>query len=148
MNTSSPDPVQPPSSLFDAIPDIASRLTNESLLVTVAYLLIVVAIGVFAPSVVTLLGRGFFILIVILAFVAYLAVRVLAVYERLRQQEEVPRPQETPQRPVGPSDDEEPEDTPRPVSDEDLRDRYLRELVNRCARLKMTTIDINAISHV
>jgi hypothetical protein len=144
MATQPPERPLPPSSLWDAIPQIASRLTNEFLLVTVAYLLIAVAIGVFAPNVVTLLGRGFFILIVVLAFLAYLAVRGLTVYERLRQQARTPQDQEVYPPPVEPSDDEAPEDTQKAPSPEVLRDRYLRALADRCTHLTMTTIDIKA----
>ncbi len=47
MNTQPPDRLQPPDGL-----------RNEFLLVSIAYLLIVAAIGVFAPGVVDLLGRN------------------------------------------------------------------------------------------
>ena len=143
MNTQSPDHLQPPASLWDTIPAIVSRLRNEFLLVTIAYLLIAVAIGVFAPDVVTALGRGFFYLIVVLAFLAYVLVRVLATYERLRQQAtQLPPAQPLPMPSLPTSAPAEPsKERPSP---EALRDRYLRELVDRCAHLTVTTIDIKA----
>ena len=63
---------QPPSNLWDTLPAIVKKLTNEFLIVTIAYWLLAIAIGSYAPSVVNLLGREFFILIVVLGFVAYL----------------------------------------------------------------------------
>jgi hypothetical protein len=58
MNTQPPDRLQPPDGLWDALPAIVERLRNEFLLVSIAYLLIVAAVGVFAPGVVDLLGRN------------------------------------------------------------------------------------------
>jgi hypothetical protein len=137
MSTQPPDTPQPPPSLFNAIPEIVKKLQNEFLLVSIAYLLIAVAIGFFVPGVVDLLGRAFFYLIVVLGFVAYIVVRVLTTYERLRP----PPPTQPPPKP-------EPTPTAKPAkerpSSEALRDRYLRELVDRCAHLQMTTIDIKA----
>jgi len=103
---------KPSSSLWDVVLAIIARLRSEFLLITTAYLLIVVGVAVFVPDVVTLLGRGLFYLIVVLALLAYIFARTLATYGRLRQQ----------------------------------RDRYLRGLVDHCAHLQMTTIDIRAAS--
>lgn len=139
MSTQPPDTPQPPPRLWDAIPQIVEKLRNEFLLVTLGYFILVLAIGVFAPNVVTLLGREFFYLIVILAFLAYVFVRVLTTYERLRKP---PPTQPLPaSRPFAPQLAEPSKERPSP---EALRDRYLRELADRCAHLQMTTIDIKA----
>ena len=139
MSTQSPDSPQPPPSLWNAIPEIVKKLQNEFLLASIAYLLIVVAIGFFVPGVVDLLGRAFFYLIVVLAFLAYVLVRMLTTYERLRQ----PPPTQPPpaSRSLTPPPLEPPKER---LSPEALRDRYMRELVDLCAHLKMTTIDIKA----
>ena len=47
MSTQPPDASQPPPSLFNAILEIVKKLQNEFLLVSIAYLLIVVAVGVY-----------------------------------------------------------------------------------------------------
>jgi hypothetical protein len=103
MATQPPERPLPPSSLWDATPRSASRLTNEFLLVTVVHWLIVVAIGCFAPNVVDDFGRPFFYLLVVLAFVAYVFGRGLTAYAQLRQQVGLPEPKEPSPPPAGPS---------------------------------------------
>jgi formylglycine-generating enzyme required for sulfatase activity len=135
MSTQRPDTPQPPPSLWSVIPEIVKKLQNEFLLVSIAYLLIAVAIGFFVPGVVDLLGRAFFYLIVVLGFVAYIFVRVLTAYERS------PPPTQPTLKPEPSPTAKPPKERP---SSEALRDRYLRELLDRCAHLQMTTIDIKA----
>jgi len=129
---------QPSTDLWSAIPAIARRLRDEFLLVSIAYLLIVVAIGVFAPHVIALLGRAFFYLIVVLAFLAYLAARTLTAYERLRPADAGSEAVE-----AGAAADDTLPAEPSPTP-EVLRERYLRLLVDQCARLRMTTVDRQA----
>lgn len=144
MAAQPPDRPLPPSSLWDAIPDIISRLRDEFLLVTVAYLLILVAIGLFAPNVVDLLGRFFFYLIVVLAFVAYVFGRVLPVYVELRERA---GPAEAGGQ--GPSDPQSsgggsPGETRNASSERDLRDRYLDSLISKCCRARLVGLDPQA----
>jgi formylglycine-generating enzyme required for sulfatase activity/Cdc6-like AAA superfamily ATPase len=92
MSTQPSDRLQPPTSVGDAISAVVSRLRNELLLVTVTYLVIVIAVGVFAHGVVDLLGRGSFYLIVGLGFLAY----IISIGVRLRnllQRPKVTQPQ-------------------------------------------------------
>ena len=58
----------PPPQIWDALPEIIGKLTNEYLLVTLGYFILVIAIGVYAPGVVDSLGRGFFYLVVVLMY--------------------------------------------------------------------------------
>lgn len=74
----------PPDKLWEALPQIVNKLSNEFLLVTLGILILVIAIGAFVPDVVESLGRGFFYLIVVLAWLAYLSVRVLDAWVKLR----------------------------------------------------------------
>jgi formylglycine-generating enzyme required for sulfatase activity len=139
MSTQPPDTPQPPPSLWNAIPQIVERLRNEFLLLSIACLLIVIAIGVFAPNVVTLLGREFFYLIVVLAFLAYVLVRVLTTYERRRPPQPT-QPTPTP-RPPAPPPAELPRERP-PA--EALRDRYLDTLITECCRARLIGLDPQA----
>jgi hypothetical protein len=84
MTQTPPQRSGPPAKLWDALPQIIDKLTNEFLLVTLGILILVVAIGVFASGVVESLGRAFFYLIVVLAWLAYLIVRVLDTWVKLR----------------------------------------------------------------
>lgn len=70
----------PPPKFWDALPQIIDKLRNEFLLVTLGILIMVVVIGLFAPGVVDSLGRAFFYLLVILAWLAYVGLRVLDVW--------------------------------------------------------------------
>ena len=75
-------PPQPPPEFWEALPQIIGKLKNEFLLVTLGILVLVIAIGVFAPSVVDSLGAAFFYLLVVLAWLAYLVGRVLDVWRK------------------------------------------------------------------
>ena len=75
-------PPQPPPKFWDALPQIVGKLKNEFLLVTLGILVLVIAIGVFAPDVIDRLGRAFFYLLVVLAWLAYLVGRVLNVWRK------------------------------------------------------------------
>lgn len=93
----------PPPKFWDALPQIIGKLTNEYLLVTLGILILVVAIGAFAPGVVESLGRGFFYLLVVLAWLAYLIVRALDLWVKLRGSDEpapAPAPDATPPQPA------------------------------------------------
>jgi hypothetical protein len=74
----------PPPKFWDALPQIIDKLRNEFLLVTLGILIMVVVIGLFAPGVVDSLGRAFFYLLVILAWLAYVGLRVLDVWAARR----------------------------------------------------------------
>lgn len=90
MNKPPPQKPDPPDKLWDALPQIIGKLTNEFLLVTLGILILVVAIGIFASGVVESLGRAFFYLLVVLAWLAYLIVRVLDTWVKLRMSSETP----------------------------------------------------------
>jgi hypothetical protein len=76
---------EPPPKLWDALNQIVARLKNEFLLVTLAVLILVVAIGVFAPGVVQSLGAAFFYLLVGLAWLAFIIGLALNAWLELRQ---------------------------------------------------------------
>jgi len=134
MGTQYPEPSQPPTSLWDAIPAIVGRLRNEFLLVSIAYLLIVFAIGHFAPGVVTTLGRGFFYLVVVLAFLSYIVARMLPTYERMRRE----GAGQSPKTPFEAEPHEE------PPAEGTLRDRYLDTLIVECCRARLVGLDPQA----
>jgi hypothetical protein len=90
MTHTPPEQPGPPARFWDALPQIIGKLTNEFLLVTLGILILVVAIGVFAPGVVESLGRAFFYLLVVLAWLAYLIVRALDAWLKLRAPSEAP----------------------------------------------------------
>lgn len=140
---------QTPPDPLEYLPDIVSRLKDEFLLASVGYLLLVLAIGIFAPDVVALFGRRFFILIVVLAFVAYLVVRVLRVWQRLKEMEHEAR-----QAAIANSTPPAPADAPAyttsetqpsvvltspcpPASTEALRPCYLESLIGDCRRARL-----------
>ena len=79
------EPTSPQPKFWDVLPQIIGKLKNEFLLVTLGIFILVIAIGVFAPGVVDSLGRGFFYLLVVLAWLAYLIVRVLEAWLKVRQ---------------------------------------------------------------
>lgn len=90
MTQTPPQKPGPPAKLWDALPQIIDRLKNEFLLVTLGILILVVAIGLFASGVVESLGRAFFYLIVVLAWLAYLIGRVLDTWIKFRTPSEAP----------------------------------------------------------
>ncbi len=127
------------------------------------YWLLVLAIGLFAPDVVALFGRGFFILIVVLGFVAYLVVRLLGVWLRVKEMEHEARqaamvkppvqmPPQIPElvKPVSELSTPhmptsvEPTSTCPPTSPEVLRTCYLESLIGDCRRARLIGLDPSA----
>jgi hypothetical protein len=92
MTDNSSPPPGPPPKFWDTLPQIVGKLSNEFLLVTLGILILVVAIGRLAPNVVKDLGAAFFYLLVVLAWLAYLFVRVLDVWVKLRTSPGSPAP--------------------------------------------------------
>jgi hypothetical protein len=90
MTQTPPQTPGPPSKFWDTLPQIIGKLKNEFLLVTLGILILVVAIGVFASGVVEDLGRAFFYLLVVLAWLAYLIGRVLDAWTKHRPLPELP----------------------------------------------------------
>lgn len=75
-----PSPV--PEKFWEALPDIIGKLKNEFLLFTLGYFLLVIAVGVLAPDVIVLLGRGLFYMLIALAFLAYVGLRVWDTWDK------------------------------------------------------------------
>ncbi len=78
-------PPQPEATFWDTLPQIVGKLKNEFLLVTLGIFILVIATGLFAPGIVDSLGRGFFYLLVVLAWLAYIIGRVLTAWLKVRQ---------------------------------------------------------------
>jgi len=102
---SEPSPTQPgpPPKFWDALPQIIGKLGNEYLLVTLGILILVVAIGVFAPGVVDELGAPFFYLLVVLAWLAYIIGRTLDAWLKLRESAPLAIPADASQPPPLPA---------------------------------------------
>jgi formylglycine-generating enzyme required for sulfatase activity len=136
--SSSPQPGPPPR-FWDTLSQIVGKLKNEFLLVTLGILILVVAIGAFAPGVVESLGRAFFYLLVVLAWLAYLIVRVLEAWVRLKTAPPVqPAPSVPAPTPPAPRSPE------RERAPDDLYERYLRHLLLVSNQLRLTAIDRKA----
>jgi hypothetical protein len=141
----------PPDKLWDAIPQIIGKVGNEFLLITLGVLILVIAIGAFAPGVVETLGQAFFYLLVVLAWLAFIIVRALDTWVKLRATSETPPktepapPQSSqPEAPVAQPAPSIPPAAPvlRQVQDKaDLRQRYLHRLLLECNQLHLTAID-------
>ena len=145
---SEPSPTQPgpPPKFWDALPQIIGKLTNEFLLVTLGIFILVIAIGAFAPGVVDSLGRSFFYLLVVLAWLAYLIVRALDVWVKLRELAPHAAPADAPQlTPPAAQPKPHPAPTaqptaPAPSVDQSELDRLYEVLVARFDREELRTL--------
>ncbi len=141
MSQTPPDKPDPLPKLWDTLNQIVGKLGNEFLLVTLGIVILLIVMGVLSPGVVPSLGGAFFYLIVVLAFLAYVIVRILDTWVKLRP------PPLAPVTP-GPTPPERPT-PPRPLPPPDvLRDRYLHYLVDCCAHIPMSTIDLKAAAQL
>ena len=133
----STDPSPVPQKVWEALPDIIGRLKNEFLLFTLGYFILVIAVGVFAPGVIDLLGRALFYLLVVLAFLAYVGLRVWDTWIKAgKKKADPPRNSDvTPRR-----EDSRREESRR----EESRRDYLNALIADCNRLRLSGIDPTA----
>ncbi len=106
----SQNPSPTPDKLWDVLPQIVGRLRNEFLLFTFGFIILVIAVGAFAPGIVTLLGRELFYLLVVLAFIAYVSLRVMDVWSKSKQSTPA-----TPSVPTAQPVESKP-DSPKPTS--------------------------------
>ncbi|MBN1873086.1 MAG: SUMF1/EgtB/PvdO family nonheme iron enzyme, partial [Anaerolineae bacterium] len=112
-----PDPLKPLEKVID-------RLQNPFSLMTVAILLLLIAMGLFVPQVIPLMGRGFFFTLLILDFLAFLASLFAPVIsERLL-------------------DGKKPDE--RLPSADDPRAAYLDAIIADCRRARLSGLDPNA----
>ncbi|MGC9396221.1 MAG: SUMF1/EgtB/PvdO family nonheme iron enzyme [Anaerolineae bacterium] len=159
----SPDPLKHAPDILGRILETAAQLKDQFLLFGVLVLVIFIVAGIFAPQWLDAVGRGLPYTLIVLCFLAYLlGLFEPAISARLTPKEpkEKPKTPETPAETPTPSaasqpttqtpqpttpSDQPASHTPKPtLSPEALRDRYLRELMGKCAYLKMTTVDLKA----
>ncbi len=133
--SSSPSPT--PDKLWDVLPQIVGQLRNEFLLFTFGYIILIIAIGVFAPGIVDALGRELFYLLVALAFASYVGLRIADVWSKKRETQPASAPQPPPEKPNGDKPPAPPNtETPPPTPGSstlpqkqllDLLDRHFKE---------------------
>ncbi len=150
MTSNTPAQPGPPPKFWDALPQIIAKLGNEYLLVTLGILILVVAIGVFAPGVVDELGAPFFYLLVVLAWLAYMIGRALDAWLKLRESASssapTDAPQPTPQPPTqtpsqsAPSAALAPTTPAAPTAGQPELDRLYEALVARFDREELRTL--------
>ena len=75
----------PPPGFWDILLQIVRRLQNEFLLATLGLVILLIAAEVFTPALIGKVGREFFYLMLVLLWTAYIAVKAMQEWRRLRE---------------------------------------------------------------
>jgi len=155
-DTQPSDPLQHAPDLFGRILETASKLKFEFFIFGVLILVISVVAEIFVPQWMDKGGRGLLYTVLILAFVAYMVVRVLTMVDKMRQQNQkhaealarlaAKEKAKTPETPVVtlPTTSESKEPICPTASNDALRACYLESLIADCCRARLIGLDPSA----
>lgn len=155
-DTQPPDPLQHAPDLFGRILETASRLKFEFFIFGVLILVISVVAEIFVPQWMDKGGRGLLYTVLVLAFVAYMVIRILMIRASMREQDH--KHAETlarlaakekantpaPEPPLAKPRPEEAPATCPSTSPEALRACYFESLISDCRRARLIGLDPSA----